>query len=84
MTANEKVAKYRKEHLEPMRLAARKFFRTHDGKILLDGLDRVFSNKVNLPTDNNGAVDANAVLVNAGAGQVIQYLRDLAKEIEDE
>lgn len=68
--------------LLPVRRAAFKLFGTPDGKLVLEALERAFVDEL-VPKDGNGAVDPNAVLVQVGARQVIDYLRKLS-ELEEE
>ena len=64
--------------LAPIRHAAVRVFASEDGKTVLSALERAFDAD-NLPRDSTGAIDPNAVLIERGARQVIDYLRNLAE-----
>lgn len=82
MTHEEKFKALRARYMAPLEGAARRAFGSEDGKKVLSALERAFIPE-NIPKDNSGAVDPNAVLINEGARQVIDYLRQLAGTKEE-
>jgi hypothetical protein len=66
------------KHIAPIKAAAQRMFRSSDGKIVLDALERAFCDDL-VPHDSTGAVDPNAVLIGVGSRRVIDYLRTLAE-----
>lgn len=78
---NDQLKKIRKEILGPVEDAAKRMFGSEDGKKILNTLERAFGEDP-IERDVNGAVDPNAVLINVGAQQVINYLRRLAESNE--
>jgi hypothetical protein len=67
-----------RSRLAPIKHAAERVFSSQDGKTVLSALERAFDSD-NLPRDSTGAIDPNAVLIERGARQVIDYLRTLAE-----
>jgi 3-hydroxy-3-methylglutaryl CoA synthase len=81
MKASE-VQEYRQRVLGPAAIAARTFFNSPNGKIVIDALDRVFSSNL-IATTADGRVDPNMILIRVGNKEVIDYLRALADNQED-
>lgn len=68
--------------LAPIRGAAQRAFGSEDGKKVLAALERGFISD-SIPKDDNGKVDADAILINEGARRVIDYIRFLAEPVQE-
>jgi hypothetical protein len=82
VSRDEAFKALRAKYIAPIEGAARRMFRSEDGAKVLSALERAFVPD-SIPKDHNGAVDPNAVLINEGARQVIDYLRQLAGTKEE-
>lgn len=78
---NERLRELR-EAMRPVLDAARRAFGSEDGKKVLAALDRAYGPESMVAHDGNGAVDPNAILINVGRVEVINYLRKLAEPNE--
>jgi hypothetical protein len=78
MNADQKWQDARRKVLAVGQGAARRLFASPDGQAVISMLSKTFEGEM-VSVDKNGKVDENAVLLNVGAAQVINFLRDLAE-----